>query len=91
VIAQSVERRAGPPSDSGAEGIWNFSLFHSVQTYSGAQPASYPMDTEGGGGSFPVVKRTVREADHSPPSSAQFKNGGAVPPLPHIFHGTVLN
>jgi hypothetical protein len=24
-----------------------------------------------------------READHSPPSSAEFKNGGATPPLPH--------
>jgi hypothetical protein len=24
-----------------------------------------------------------READHSPPSSAEVKNGGAIPPLPH--------
>jgi hypothetical protein len=30
------------------------------------------------------VKRPKREADHSPPSSVQFRNGGAVPPLPHI-------
>jgi hypothetical protein len=30
-------------------GAGNFSLFHSVQTSSGAHPASYPMDT---GGSF---------------------------------------
>jgi hypothetical protein len=33
-------------------------------------PASYPM---GAGGSFPGVKRPVREADHSPPTSADVK------------------
>jgi hypothetical protein len=35
---------------------------------------------EGGGG-----------ADHSTPSSANVKNGGAVPPLHKRLHGTVLN
>jgi hypothetical protein len=42
----------------------------------------YPMDT---GGFSQGVKRTGREADHSPPSpsTAQVKNGGAIPPLPH--------
>jgi hypothetical protein len=30
------------------------------------------------------VKRPVREADHLPPSSAEVKNGGARPPLPHM-------
>jgi hypothetical protein len=29
------------------------------------------------------VKRPVHEAEHSPPSSAEFKNGGAILPLPH--------
>jgi hypothetical protein len=38
---------------------------------SGAHPTSYPMGTRG---SFPGVKRPGREADHSPPSSAEFKN-----------------
>jgi hypothetical protein len=35
------------------------------------------------------VKRRGREADCSPPSSAEVKNGGAIPPLPHIssWHG----
>jgi hypothetical protein len=28
------------------------------------------------------VKRPGREADHSPPSSAEVRNGGAIPPLP---------
>jgi hypothetical protein len=31
----------------------------------------------------PGVKRLGREADHSPPSSAEVKNGIAIPPLPH--------
>jgi hypothetical protein len=31
----------------------------------------------------PGVKRPGREADHSPPSSAEVKNGGAMPPLPY--------
>jgi hypothetical protein len=31
----------------------------------------------------PGVKRSRREADHSPPSSAEFKNGAAMPPFSH--------
>jgi hypothetical protein len=31
----------------------------------------------------PGVKRPGREADHSPPSSAKVKKGGAIHPLPH--------
>jgi hypothetical protein len=31
------------------------------------------------------VKRPVREADHSPLSRCEDKNGGAIPPLPHIY------
>jgi hypothetical protein len=50
-----------------------FSLHHSVQTGSRAHPALSPG-----------VKRQGREADHSPPSSAVVKNGGAIPPLPHM-------
>jgi hypothetical protein len=52
-------------------GAGNFSLRHSVQTGSGAHPASYPMG--GTRGSFPGVKRPGCEADHSPPSSAEVK------------------
>jgi hypothetical protein len=33
-------------------------------------PASYPMGT---GGFFPGVKRPGREADHSPPATAEIK------------------
>jgi hypothetical protein len=38
------------------------------------------------------VTRPGREADHSPPSSAEVKNGGAVPPLLHMssWHGAQM-
>jgi hypothetical protein len=57
-------------SRGGGGGAENFSLHHRVQNGSGAHPSSYPMGT---GGSFPGVKRPGREADHSPPSSAEVK------------------
>jgi hypothetical protein len=60
----------------------DFSLFHSIQTSSSAHPASR--------GFFPPgVKQLECEADDSPPSSAEVKNGGAIPPLPHTpsWHG----
>jgi hypothetical protein len=47
-----------------------FSLLHVVQAGSGAHPTSYPIST---GGSFAGVKRKEREADHSPPTSAEVK------------------
>jgi hypothetical protein len=37
------------------------------------------------------VKRQVREADHSPPSSVEVKKGGAISPLPICLHGIVRN
>jgi hypothetical protein len=51
-------------------GAGNFFLHHRVQNGSGVHPASYPVGTRG---SFPGVKRPGREADHSPPSSAEVK------------------
>jgi hypothetical protein len=47
-----------------------FSLLYVVQTGSEAHPASYPIVT---GSTFPGVKRPAREADHSPPTSADVK------------------
>jgi hypothetical protein len=56
-------------SQTGAE---DFSSSPCVQTVSGAHPAFYPMGT---GGSFPGGKAWPgRDADHSPPSSAEVKN-----------------
>jgi hypothetical protein len=47
----------------------NFSLYHRVQNGTAAHPAFYPMGTQG---LFPW-KWLGREADHSPPSSAEVK------------------
>jgi hypothetical protein len=48
----------------------NFPLRRHVHTGSGAHPASYPLSI---GGFSPGVKRPEREANHSPPSSAEVK------------------
>jgi hypothetical protein len=39
------------------------------------------------------IKRLLREADHSPPTSAEVNNGGStrIPPLPTRLRGVVLN
>jgi hypothetical protein len=50
-------------------GAKDFSSNLCIQTGAGAHPASCPMGT---GGPFPGGKaRSVRDADHSPPSSAE--------------------
>jgi hypothetical protein len=50
----------------------DFSSSLCVQTGSGAHPASCTMGT---GGPFPGVKaQPERDADHSPPYSAEFEN-----------------
>jgi hypothetical protein len=37
------------------------------------------------------LKRSRREADHSPSSSAEVKKGGAIPPLLICLYSIVLN
>jgi hypothetical protein len=37
----------------------------------------------------PEVKRPRREVDHSTPSCAKVKNGGAITPLPHIVLNSI--
>jgi hypothetical protein len=54
---------------------WKFFLLHSVQTGSGAHPASYPMGAR--------VKWPGCDDDHSPPSIAEMKNASPIPPLPN--------
>jgi hypothetical protein len=39
----------------------------------------------------PAVKRPGRQADHSPPASAEIKKSGSIPPLPIRLHDVVLN
>jgi hypothetical protein len=66
--------RAGRPGDRGSipGGAEDFSSSLCVQTCSGAHPAPCPMGT---GVLSPGVKaRPVRDADHSPPSSAEVEN-----------------
>jgi hypothetical protein len=58
----------------------DFFLLHSFQTGSGAHPASYPMGT---GSPFLGLKRPGREADRSPPSSAEVKSAGDMLPFRH--------
>jgi hypothetical protein len=63
----------------------NFSSSFCVQTSSEAHPASYPMSTEG-----PCSEgkaRPRRDADHSPPSSAEVKNEELYPSPPWRLHG----
>jgi hypothetical protein len=63
------DRAIGVRSPAGAK---DFSSILCVQTGSGADPASCTMGT---GGSFPRGKvRPGRDADHSPPSSAEVEN-----------------
>jgi hypothetical protein len=70
-------------------GAGNFSLRPRVQTGSGAHPASYPV---GNRGSFLGVKRPRREADHSPPPTAEVKKNEwiytSTPPI--RLHGVAL-
>jgi hypothetical protein len=72
-VAQSVhclttDSTTGVRSTTGAE---DFSSSPCVQTGSGAHPASCPVGT---GGPFPGGKAlSWRDADHSPPSSAEVK------------------
>jgi hypothetical protein len=54
-------------------GAVNFSLRHRVKTGSGTHPASCPVCVPGA--LSLGVKRPGREADHSPPSSAEVKEG----------------
>jgi hypothetical protein len=64
------------------------SLHHRVQTGSGAHPASYPMGTRA---LSLGVKRSEREADHSPPSRAEVKYAWGYASTPPIrLHGVVL-
>jgi hypothetical protein len=49
--------------------VKKFSLLHIVQTDSRVHPTSYKMGTV----ALPGVKQQGREADHSPPTSAEVK------------------
>jgi hypothetical protein len=56
-----------------------FSLLHVVQIVSGVY-STYPTGTSG---SFPAVKRSGRETDHSPLASAEVKKMWICAATPH--------
>jgi hypothetical protein len=70
-------------------GVGNSSLRHRVQTDSGVHPVSYSIGIRV---SYPGGKMEGREADHSPPSSADVKNAWSytfTAPIP--LHSVVLS
>jgi hypothetical protein len=80
VTAYGLDGRGSFPG-----GARDISPFHSVQSGSAADLASYPMGT---GGSFHGgrVKRLRREADHSPQSSAEVQGWWSYTSTPpHVF------
>jgi hypothetical protein len=54
----------------------------SVQTGYGAHLVPHTIGT---GSSYLRSKATGVDTGHSPPSSAEVNNGGAIPPLTHVF------
>jgi hypothetical protein len=80
-IAHS-EWMAGVPSQAGAR-------FLSATQRSDRLRGQPTLVYSGYRGLFPVVKRPVFEADHSPLSSAEVKSRGAITPLPLMssWHG----
>jgi hypothetical protein len=73
-----LDERGGGWSSSPVR-VKKFLVLHIVQTDSGVHPTSYKMGT---GGSFPGVKRQGREADRSPPTSAEIKKMWIYTPTP---------
>jgi hypothetical protein len=68
---------------------WEFFFHHRVQTGSGVHPSLYPM---GNRGSFSVIKRPGREAEHSSPSNVEVKNAWNSTSAPPIrLSGVVIS
>jgi hypothetical protein len=65
----------------------NFSLLHSFQTVPALGPTQPPSQLVLRA-VLPEVKRSEREADYSPVSSAEIKNGGTKPLLDHTSSGS---
>jgi hypothetical protein len=65
----------------------NFSGLHDEKRTQTSKnwPTQHPMQRVLG------VERPRHEADHSPPSSMEVKNGGDIPSLPQRLHGVVFN
>jgi hypothetical protein len=80
--------RTGLPGFDSRQGKGIF--FNSTASRPALGPVKPPIQWVPGA-LFPGVKRQGREADHSPPSSYEVKNGGAIAPLPLRLRGVMLN
>jgi hypothetical protein len=68
--------------------LYLFFLTTVVQTGFGTHKIYYPMGAEV---SLPEGKQLEHKPDHSTPSSAEVKNGGAILPFPHMATGETQN
>jgi hypothetical protein len=84
-IVSGYGLEAGVPFPAG---LRDYSPLHSVQTGSGAHPASNLLRTVA---HSPGVKRLGHEDDGLPRPSTEVKNGGAITPLPRTSLWVVLN
>jgi hypothetical protein len=78
-----------------ADILISFTMTGSVLIFTASRPALVSIQSPNQrvlGALTPGVKRSGREADHSPPSSAEVKNTWRYTPTPPIrVHGVVLN
>jgi hypothetical protein len=87
-VSIATRLRAGQPKIHGSipEEIFLFYI-----TFGLTLRSTQPLIEWGLGAVSLKVKWQKREADHSPPSRTEVKNGGAIPPLPICLHGVMLN
>jgi hypothetical protein len=64
----------------GSVRVISFKSIYIYRWVTGGHPVAYPMDS---GASVPGLKLSEREANYSPPSNVEVKNGGDIPPLPY--------
>jgi hypothetical protein len=81
-VSTATRLRVGRPRNRGSipGRDKRFSLLYNIKTGFGVHPTSCAMGT---GADSAGVKRPGCEADHSPPPRAEFKNSGAITPIPH--------
>jgi hypothetical protein len=70
-------------------GSWRWQHFSLLRNIKTALGLTQPHIQWAPGGIFPRVKWSGRDAEYSPPYSAEAKNSGVTPPLPHMssWHG----
>jgi hypothetical protein len=84
VTEGSQESSVGITTGCGVDSQSSYFLF-SIVSGPALEPTEPPIQWVPGALSL-EVKRQGREADHSPPTSVEVKNGGAgIFPLPHVF------